>query len=65
MSKRFLRTMINKYAYMDQKLSFRNATIADKEAVFLLANQLSEFIKINKKIFTDNYQEMISDKKYL
>ena len=50
---------------MDQKLIFRNATIADKEAIFLLANQLSEFIKINKKIFTDNYQEMISDKKYL
>lgn len=50
---------------MDQKLIFRTATIADKEAIFFLANQLSEFIKIDKKIFSDNYQEMISDKRYL
>jgi len=40
---------------MDQKLIFRNATNADKEAIFFLANQLSEFIKVDKKIFTDNF----------
>lgn len=49
---------------MDQNLIFRNATVADKEAIFLLANQLSEFIKIDKKIFSDNYQEMISDQNH-
>ena len=49
---------------MDQKLIFRTATMDDKEAIFLLANQLSEFIKVDKKIFTDNYREMISDKNH-
>ena len=49
---------------MEERLIIRKAILEDRESVFHLANQLSEFVKIDKKIFNINYPGFIDDPTY-
>lgn len=49
---------------MKERLIIRNAGIEDKDSIFQLANQLSDFVKIDKDIFSNNYQELISNQNH-
>lgn len=46
---------------MIEKLFIRNAIIEDKESIFELANQLSDFVKIDKDIFIHSFPQLITD----
>lgn len=49
---------------MKHELLIRPARIEDQESIFVLANQLSEFIKIDKDIFNLNYPDLINNPDY-
>jgi ribosomal protein S18 acetylase RimI-like enzyme len=49
---------------MQESLVIRSAVIEDKESIFELANQLSDFVKIDKDIFISNYHQLITDQNY-
>lgn len=49
---------------MEKRLVIRSAVIEDKESIFQLANQLSDFVKIDRDIFFNNYHQLITDKNH-
>ena len=49
---------------MQERIVIMSAVIEDKDSVFQLANQLSDFVKIDKDIFINNYHQVITDQNY-
>jgi ribosomal protein S18 acetylase RimI-like enzyme len=49
---------------MQERIVIRRAVIEDKESIFQLANQLSDFVKIDKDIFISNFHQLIADQNY-